>query len=316
LKFSVIKGIFTILELSPKFKSTVMKRQKAESEKRINGATSLPMQQIFDPSAESRIAAELTDWKQLYPLLDGDNSAIENALSAVKTMTFASIENGAFRARQKAVLSQLQEIRDRESGSQCRPTTLKVYVAPVPRRSSGSASAPALRRAPIEFPPSKKAESPITIPADFSRATTAFHPRIVAIPTAKVVEITTGCVPHRGTEISRAFLPQKAPEIVREVSAPRVIAGTSKQAGVIGIFSRFPPSFIDPKEEEQRIRVLTDRATLMKEWRVGHGIGWNFRTSPHIDMIVPRGTQPLFKNKQSLVARPVVKLSVAIHQIG
>jgi hypothetical protein len=326
LKFSVIKGIFTILGLSAKFKSTVMKRQRAGSEKRINGVTSLPMQQVFDPLVESRIAAESTDWKQLYPLLDGDNSEIENALSAVKTMTFASIENGAFRARHKAVLSQLQEIRDRESGGQWRPTTLKVYVAPLPRKtfqmSSGSASAPVLQKAepvPIEFPPSERADSPVTVLTDFSPAATTFHPRKVAsraIPLAKVTEITAVCVPPRGTGASRVFAPQKAPEVVKEVPAPRVTADTSKLIGVFGIFSALPPSFIDLKEEEQRLHVLTVRATHIRDLGIERGVGWHFGVSPHIEVVVPRAPQSLLKIKHPLVARPVVKLPVAIHQIG
>jgi tubulin polyglutamylase TTLL6/13 len=109
LKSSVIKGVFTILGLTPGFKRRVMRREKAESEKRINGITSLPLERIFDPNIESRVAAENTDWRQLYPLLPGDISGVETAIGEARTCTMASIDNGAFRARQRAVKSHMKE---------------------------------------------------------------------------------------------------------------------------------------------------------------------------------------------------------------
>jgi tubulin polyglutamylase TTLL6/13 len=334
LKFSVIKGIFTILTLSAKFKSTVMKRQRAESEKRINGMTSLPMRQIFDPSMESRVTAESTDWKQLYPLLDDDSSEIESALSAVKTMTFASIENGAFRARQKAVLSQLQEIRDRESRGQWRPTTSKVYVAPLPQKklriSSGSASAPALPKSqpvPVALPSIQTVDAPISVLGDFprarpSRAISDVLPRKVtarAIVHSKVTEIATVCAPP-----SSVFSPQTARELRRDLPAPRIgvqvpsvkLVDTSKVPKLVGMFSEARPSFIDPEEEEERLQVLAGRTAQIRELGVERRITWHFRATQHIDLIVPRLPQSLLKIKHSLVARPVVKLAIAIHQIS
>jgi hypothetical protein len=116
-----------------------MKRDRAETDKRIRGSTLLPICEIFDPAAESKIAAESTNWRQLYPLVDGAESAIENALAMAKTTTVASIENGAFRARQKAVQLQIQEMNHRENTVVRKPTITKVLVPPfvyVKRRSS------------------------------------------------------------------------------------------------------------------------------------------------------------------------------------
>jgi hypothetical protein len=73
---------------------------------------------------------------------------------------------------------------------------------------------------------------------------------------------------------------------------------------------------IDPKEEEQRQCVLTGRTAQIGGLGVDRGITWHFGASQHIGMIIPRGPQSLAKIRQSLMARAVVKLAVAIHQIS
>jgi tubulin polyglutamylase TTLL6/13 len=131
LKFSVIKGIFTIIGLSPGFKSAVLKRQKADSDRRINGTTSMPICEMFDPEIESKTAAEFTNWRQLYPLPKGVESAIENALVQARTLVVASIENEAFRVRQKAVMMQIQEMNKRDAEVSRVPTIAKIVVPPM-----------------------------------------------------------------------------------------------------------------------------------------------------------------------------------------
>jgi hypothetical protein len=97
LKSSVVKASFTIVGFTPNFRRRVMRRAKAETEERINGTTSLPLEPTIDRDTESRAAAERTDWRQLYPLLAGHVSAIETAVSHARTRTMASINNNACR---------------------------------------------------------------------------------------------------------------------------------------------------------------------------------------------------------------------------
>jgi tubulin polyglutamylase TTLL6/13 len=258
LKSSVLKGVFTILGLSPTFKRHVLKRQKAETEKRINGATALPMHQIFDAAVESQAAAERTNWRQLYPLTPADTSQIESALFQVKTLTMASIENGAFRARQRAVLSQLQEIREREAVHQWRPVPAKVYVAlpaPRPRRQVRSSSPePQLSPPPAVEPP----EPP---------------------------------------------LPERLPRRISELPAD------------VPLFALFAPQPIVAKEESARLAALARQEADALVTGVERCVLDFF----HLGSRAPRAARAphsLLKLRQSVVAKPVVKMPVAIHHFA
>jgi tubulin polyglutamylase TTLL6/13 len=265
LKSSVLKGVFTILGLSPTFKRHVLKRQRAETEKRINGATALSIPQIFDPAVESQAAAERTNWRQLYPLISPDVSDIETALFQVKTLTMASIENGAFRARQRAVLTQLQEIREREAVHQWRPVPLKVYVAPpalIPRRKARSPS-------PVERSPIVPIE-PIDPPAPVERA----------LP-----------IPTRRLSAGRADFP------------------------FFAVFAAAPPQTILAREESVRQAALARQAAEEAITGVERAVLDFFRMGSRVQQPA-RASHSLLKIRQSLVAKPVVKLPVAIHHFA
>jgi tubulin polyglutamylase TTLL6/13 len=264
LKFVVIKGIFAILGLSPKFKSTVIKRQKAETEKRIKGVTSLPMQQIFDPSVESQTAAEATNWRQLYPVLEDDTSEIERALTAVKTITFASIENGAFRARQKAVLSQLQEIKQRESSAQWKPRIGRVLASLPPRK--------------IKTPPPEKL------------------PLVIA-PEPQVVE------PEKPT-------PDPVPPPQR-----RFVRDLLKPASIVQ-FPGFIPELIVKEEEDARLLVLANRVALMRAAGLDRAVLSRFGMAQKSDGATASCNSLLRMKPSVVVARPIIKLPVSIHQLA
>jgi hypothetical protein len=93
----------------------------------------------------------------------------------------------------------------------------------------------------------------------------------------------------------------------------QVPADTPRLTGVIGIFSGVPPSFIDPKKEEQQLCVLTSRIAQIRELDIDRGITWHFGTSSHVGMLFPWGPESLLKIKKSLLAWAAVKLAVTIH---
>jgi tubulin polyglutamylase TTLL6/13 len=125
LKFAVITGIFKILGLTPGFRQAVLRRNKAETELRINGSTCLPIERIFDPELESKTAAESTNWRQLYPLVGDVVSNIDRALAFAKRSSVGSMDNVASRARHKVVLSQIQDVRGSETKSKIVQVKLK-----------------------------------------------------------------------------------------------------------------------------------------------------------------------------------------------
>jgi hypothetical protein len=278
LKSAVLKGVFTILGLSPTFKRHVLKRQKAETEKRINGATALPMHQIFDAAVESQAAAERTNWRQLYPLVESDTSEIESALFQVKTLTMASIENGAFRARQRAVLSQLQEIREREAVHQWRPPVTKVYaVLPPPRPRRQARSPPAEHRSPIA--PMALAES--------------------AEPPAPA---------------QRPASPAERPPAPADLQ-PRRMSESSSEFPLLALFAAAAPQPILVREESVRQAALARQAADA----VGVGIERCVFEFFHMGSRAPqaaRASHSLLKLRQSVVAKPVVKMPVAIHHFA
>jgi tubulin polyglutamylase TTLL6/13 len=266
LKSAVLKGIFTILGLSPTFKRQVMKRQKAETEKRINGVTLLPMNQIFDPAIESKAAAERTDWRQLYPLLENDSSDIETALSQVKTITMASIENGAFRARQRAVLSQLQEIRERETVGQWKPTQMKFYVQPA-------------------IPPIKKE----------ARSPSPERSRPIVVQSQPPVVLEN---PHQ--PISRPPVP------------PQKIAELAPDVPLFVHFSAMPPQFILAEEESVRQAALAKQSAEAAFAGIDR-IVCDFFHVVHRPNLPGRHTHSLLKLRQSVVAKPIVKMPIPVH---
>jgi tubulin polyglutamylase TTLL6/13 len=266
LKTAVLRGIFTILGLSPAFKRQVLKRQKAETEKRINGATSLPLNPVFDADAESRAAAERTDWRQLCPVLESDASDVETALAQVKTITMASIENGAFRARQRAVMSHLQEIRERETAHQWRPSAMKFYVPPPPpvRREARSPSPE--RRPPI---------------VEVTRST----PNVVIEPPK-----------------------QQTPQMPQVRSLPELVA----EGPFFVQFSAVPALFIAPEEEAVRQAALARQAAEVAVAGIDRAVCQFFHVAMRTGTAV-RPPQTLLRLRQSVVAKPVVRLPVSIH---
>jgi tubulin polyglutamylase TTLL6/13 len=277
LKFSVIKGVFTILGLSPSFKAAVMKRDRAETDKRITGSTSLPICRIFDPEAESKAAAESTNWRQLYPLLEGVESAIESSLAMAKTTTVASIENSAFRVRQKAVQAQIQEMDRRDHQPVRKPTITKFFVPPMiyaRRQHFLPLAAPAMDKSPP--PPSEEPQTPVDEP-----------------PTP-VDE-----APVSVEELPREPTPAPTPRVV---VAPQDIPAHPS-------FPGFTPILFDDDEEAERLQNRVSRAAASRAAGIDRAVGAIYR-------IKPKGATapPMVKTKQSLLSIPVVKAPI-IYQI-
>lgn len=76
LKTSVISGALKIVDIKPDFKRTVAHR----IQKLVQGKTPGP---IFDPQVESELAKQ-TNWKQIFPIDDGDISQSEIAISRLR----------------------------------------------------------------------------------------------------------------------------------------------------------------------------------------------------------------------------------------
>jgi tubulin polyglutamylase TTLL6/13 len=111
LKFGVIKGALKVVDLNPNFKRLVLARQRAVTQKRISGTTSLPIPVLFDPELESEIA-KTTQWRQVYPLPPESPAAaqVDESLRAARdTPVGGAIETAASRARKEAVLAQMKE---------------------------------------------------------------------------------------------------------------------------------------------------------------------------------------------------------------
>jgi tubulin polyglutamylase TTLL6/13 len=111
LKFGVIKGALKIANITPAFKKLVLGRERAAAQKRISGATNLPIPVLFDPDIETAIA-KTTQWRQIFPI-DADHPGyiqVEEALRVAKESPVgAAIETAASRARKEAVLAQIKE---------------------------------------------------------------------------------------------------------------------------------------------------------------------------------------------------------------
>lgn len=78
VKTSVIHGAMHIINLQPNFKKSVGQRIMDLSKSRNNNGRA---NTFFDPEGESQRAKE-TQWRQLYPVLEGDTSVIDQALVA------------------------------------------------------------------------------------------------------------------------------------------------------------------------------------------------------------------------------------------
>jgi hypothetical protein len=166
-----------------------------------------------------------------------------------KTTTVASIENGAFRARQKAAQMTIQEMNNRENKPARKPVITKVVVPPVVHT----------KRVIQEFP---------VAPAE-------------------------------------PIQPQEV-EIETPIVEPTVIPKTEPPA-------RDPcrPLIIDKDEEDLRLQILASRAIASKAAGVDRAIAAIFRIKQK------PGDPPglMIKGRQSVLAIPVVKAPIAMHQI-
>lgn len=135
LKSSVIKGTLKIIGFNPNFKKLVLARQRAVTQKRISGVTSLPIKPLFDPEVESEVASK-TQWRQIYPIAEDHPcfTKMNEALSRAKECPVgAAIETTASRVRKEAVLAQ---IREKENIPQ--PKKQRIVKSVIPRSDQTS----------------------------------------------------------------------------------------------------------------------------------------------------------------------------------
>jgi hypothetical protein len=267
LKFDVITGIFKILGLTAGFRQEVIRRQKAETELRINGSTNLPIQPIFDPELESKTAAECTNWRQLYPIVGNMESQIDKALTYSKRGSAISIENMASRARHNAVLSQIQDLRD-GYGNNGKTKTLQIKM----NSARGKVVTPPVERIAKAAPMVTK-----SLPCLDESLTVKSK---ITVPMAERVS----------DEIS---VPVNRPNLVRE-------GGT-----LIMLWGDAVPAVINRGEEEDRLRMLAGRESLMRLLGVPASLVNYFGMNRASDRSVKMG-ESLLKLKAGYLKKPSV----------
>lgn len=128
VKDRVISGALRIMNFDPHFIGKIQQREKSRTQDRISGRTPRPIQNIFQPAIESRIAKMQTDWRQIYPTEDPVLTAIYERVSTSNTNTpMAGVdETAATRHRREAIQNQIHAL---ESARKAPPTYKKKIVA-------------------------------------------------------------------------------------------------------------------------------------------------------------------------------------------
>jgi hypothetical protein len=201
-----------------------------------------------------------------------------------KTTTVASIENGTFRARQKAVQLQIQQMNHRENKPLRKPTITKVVVPPLVyiKRQSVSVlgQSISIRKSATESSAEQPVIRPLPAPAE----------------------------PASETEMAPFFIPLQPPSVPVEVPAQSAPAEKTEEKEADGFFAGFTPLLIDHDEETLRLQRLMNRAMASRNVGVDRAIASLFRLKRRGD-----GT-PVFRSRQSLLSIPIVK-SPLIHQM-
>lgn len=133
VKTSVIHGAMHIINLQPNFKKCVGQRIMDLSKTKSTNSTRSTT--FFDPEGETLRAKE-TKWRQLYPLNDGDTSAIEQALAvAAQANGYKRKEKLPASASQNSVQmpQQLQASTTMQLQSPLKKRTMQKIVKPIQR---------------------------------------------------------------------------------------------------------------------------------------------------------------------------------------